>query len=120
LLGAFRRGDHDLGAAVLDDIADLVLRQITADRGVIEPAALCRPADLHEGEPVVHQKRDMVAGLEPERAEQVCALVREFIKLAIGDGLAGAGHLIGDLVRMRAGVDRRMSHGFPQTRIGEW
>jgi len=31
----------------------------------------------------------MVAGLQPQRTEQMRALVREFVELAIGDGLAG-------------------------------
>ena len=56
LLGAFRRGDEDLGAAILHDVGDLVLRQVAADRGVIEPRALRRPADLHERQPVFHQE----------------------------------------------------------------
>ena len=111
LLGAFRRGDEDLGAAILDDVGDLVLRQVAADRGVVETRALRRPADFHEGEAVFHQERDVVAGLQAERAEQMRALVRELVELAIGDRLAGAGHLVGDLVRVGAGVDGRMGHG---------
>ena len=89
LLGAFRRGDEDFCAAVFDDVGDLVLRQIAADRGVIEPRALRGPADFHEGEAVFHQQRDVVAGLQAERAEQMRALVGELVELAIGDRLAG-------------------------------
>src|SRR5882672_7741730 len=63
-----------------------------------------------EGEPVLHQQRDVVAGLQPQRAEQLRALVRERVKLAIGDRLAGAGHLIGDLVGLGARVDGGVSH----------
>ena len=50
-------------------------------------------------------------GLQAELAEQMCALVRELIQLAIGDRLAGRRHLIGDLVRLGARVDGRMCHG---------
>ena len=110
LVGALRRGDEDLGAAILDDVGDLFLGEVAADRGVIETAALRGPADLHEREAVFHQERDVVAGLEAERAKQMCALVRELIELAIGDRLAGRRHLIGDLVRLGAGVDGRMGH----------
>ena len=111
LLGAFRRGDEDLGAAILHDVGDLVLGQVAADRGVIQPRALRRPADLHEREPVLHQEGDVVAGLQAERTKQMRALVRQLVEFAIGDRLAGAGHLIGDLVRLGAGVHRRMGHG---------
>ena len=111
LLGAFRRGDEDLCTAVFHDVGDLVLRQIAADRGEIEPCALRRPADFHEGEAVFHQEGDVIAGLQPERAKQLRALVRKLVEFAIGDRLAGAGHLIGDLVRCVAGVDGRMGHG---------
>jgi hypothetical protein len=55
LLGAFRRGDDDLGAAIAHDIGDFVLCQIAADRGVIKSRALRGPADLHESETVLHQ-----------------------------------------------------------------
>src|SRR5688572_31561982 len=58
------RSDDDLGAAILDDVVDLVLLKVAADRGVIEPAALRGPAQLHEGEAVFHQQRDVVAGLK--------------------------------------------------------
>jgi hypothetical protein len=44
LRGAFRRGDENLGAPVFDDIGDLGLFQVAADRGVLEPAALRGPA----------------------------------------------------------------------------
>ena len=111
LLGAFRRGDEDFCAAIFHDVGDLVLRQIAADRGVIETCALRRPADFHEGEAVFHQERDVVAGLQAERTKQMRALVRELVEFAIGDRLAGPGHLIGDLVRVGAGVDGRVGHG---------
>ena len=111
LLGAFRRGDEDLCAAILDDVGDLVLRQVAADRGVVEARALRRPADFHEGEAVFHQQRDVVAGLQAERTKQMRALVRELVEFAIGDRLAGRRHLIGDLVRVGAGVDGRVGHG---------
>ena len=111
LVGAFRRGDEDFCAAVFHDVGDLVLRQIAADRGVIETCALRGPADFHEGEAVFHQQRDVVAGLQPERAEQLRTLVRELVEFAIGDRLAGRRHLIGDLVRVGAGVDGGVGHG---------
>ena len=110
LVGAFRRRDDDFCAAVLHDVVDLVLRQVTADRGVVESGALRGPADLHERQPVLHQQRDVIACLEAQRAEQVRALIGKFVELAIGDGLAGAGHLVSDLVGIRLGVDRRMGH----------
>ena len=75
VLGAFRRGNDDLGAAILDDIGDLILREVAADRGVVEPAALRGPAYLHERQPVLDQKGDVVAGFQPERPEQMRALV---------------------------------------------
>ena len=111
LLGAFRRGDDDPRAAVLDDVGDLVLGEVAADRGVIQPAALRRPADFHERQPVLEQERHVIAGLQAECAEQMRALVRQFVELAIGDRLAAAGHLIGDLVRLGPRMHRRMSHG---------
>jgi hypothetical protein len=111
LVGAFRRGDDDARAAIPDDIADLVLGEVAADRGVIEPASLRGPADLHEGQSVFHQERDVVTFLQTERTQQMCALVRELVELAIGDRLAAARHLIGDLVRLGARMDRRVSHG---------
>ena len=111
LFGAFRRGDEDFCAAVFHDVGDLVLRQIAADRGVVETRALRGPADFHEGEAVFHQERDVVAGLEAERTKQMRALVRELVELAIGDRLAGRRHLVGDLVRCGAGVDGRVGHG---------
>ena len=111
LFGAFRRGDEDFCAAVFHDVGDLVLRQIAADRGVIEARALRRPADFHEGEAVFHQERDVVAGLQAERTKQMRALVRELVEFAIGDRLAGRRHLVGDLVRVGAGVDGRVGHG---------
>src|SRR6185437_17082923 len=79
LFVAFRRGDEDLSAAIPDDIDDLVWRQVAADRGVIESAPLRGPAEFHEGEAVLHQERDVVAGLQPQRAEQMRALVRELV-----------------------------------------
>ena len=111
LFGAFRRGDEDFCAAIFHDVGDLVLRQIAADRGVIETRALRRPADFHEGEAVFHQERDVVAGLQPERAEQLRTLVRKLVEFAIGDRLAGRRHLVGDLVRVGAGVNGRVGHG---------
>ena len=115
LLGAFRRGDHDFGAAILHDVGDLVLGQVTADRGVIEPRALRRPADFHERQPVLDQERDVVAGLQPQRAKQMRALVRQLVELAIADRLAASRHLIGDLVGLGAGVNGGVSHGrFPK------
>ena len=110
LLGAFRRGDDDFRAAIPDDVGDLVLGQIAADRGVIQPGALRRPADLHECQPVLHQEGDVIAGLQAERTKQMRALVRQLVELAIGDRLAGRGHLIGDLVGLGACVHRRMGH----------
>ena len=60
----------------------------------------------------------MVASLQAERAEQMRALVRQLVEFAIGDRLAGARHLIGDLVRRACGVDGRMGHGrFLKTQI---
>jgi hypothetical protein len=53
----------------------------------------------------------VIAGLQAEEAKQMRALVRQFVELALGDRLAGARHLIGDLVRLGAGVNRRMGHG---------
>ena len=64
LLGAFRRGDDDPRAAIPHDVADLVLGQIAADRGVIQPRALRRPADFHERQPVLDQEGDVIAGLQ--------------------------------------------------------
>ena len=110
LFGAFRRGDEDFCTAVFQDVGDLILRQVAADRGVVEACALRRPADFHEGEAIFHQQRDVVAGLQPQRAEQMRALVRELVEFAIGDRLAGPGHLVGDLVRVNAGVDGRVGH----------
>ena len=110
LLGAFRRGDEDLGAAILDDVGDLVLGEIAADRGVIEAGALRGPCDLHEGEPVLHQEGDVIAGFQPQSAEQLCTLVGELVELAIGDGLAGRRHLIGDLVGMALGMNGGVGH----------
>jgi hypothetical protein len=76
LLGAFRRGDENLGAAIPHDIGDLVLFQVAADRGVVEPASLRGPAYLHEGQAILHQQSNVVAGLEAERAKQMRALIR--------------------------------------------
>src|SRR6266581_6403291 len=59
----------------------------------------------------LHQERDVIAGRQAKRTEQMRALVRKLVEFAIGDRLAGAGHLIGDLVRCAAGVDGRMGHG---------
>jgi hypothetical protein len=110
LLGAFRRRDEYLGTAVLHDVIDLVRREVAADRGVIEPAPLRGPADLHEGEPVFHQQCNVIAGVQPQRTKQMRALVRKLVELAIGDRLARARHLVGDLVGMRAGVGGRVGH----------
>ncbi len=123
LFGAFRRGDDEFGAAISHDVGDLVLGQVAADRGVIQARALRRPADLHECQPVLHQERDVVAGLQPERAKQMRALVRELIELAIADRLAARRHLIGDLVGLGPGVDGRVGHGSSsETRMAssEW
>ena len=120
LLGAFRRGDDDFGAAIPDDVGDLVLGQIAADRGVIQPRALRRPADLHECQPVLHQEGDVIAGLQAERTKQMRALVRQLVEFTIGDRLAGRGHLIGDLVGLGACMHRRMGHwGFLWTQIAD-
>ena len=51
----------------------------------------------------------MIAGFQPERAQQLRAVVRRFLELAIGHRLAGPGHLIGDLVRLGPRVVRRMN-----------
>jgi len=104
LVGACCRGDDGARAAVLNDIANLVPGKIAADGCVAEPAALHRPADLHELQPVLHQDSDVAAGVDAERPEQVRSLVRSFVKLAIADRLAAARHLIGDLVRRDPGV----------------
>ena len=105
LLVAFRRGDEDFRAAIPHDVGDLVLGEIAADRGVIEPRALRGPADLHEREAVLHQQRDVIACFEAELAKEMRALVRELIELAIADRFARAGHSVGDLVGVGAGVD---------------
>src|SRR2546421_6489426 len=59
----------------------------------------------------------MIAGLEAERTEQMRALVRQLVELAIGDCLATARHLIGDFVWLGAGVDRRMGHRAPRAQF---
>src|SRR5437868_13616266 len=45
------------------------------------------------------------------------ALVRQFVELAIADGLTTARHLIGDFVWLGAGVDRRMGHRAPRAQF---
>ena len=105
-----RRGDEDPGTAIADDVGDLPRRQVGADRRVEQPAALRRPAHHQKVEPVLHQQRDMVAGLEAQAAQQMGGLVGAAVEFAVGDALAGTRHPIGDLVRRGLCVERRMRH----------
>src|SRR5262249_1462265 len=64
-------------------------------------------------EPVLHQECDVIARGEPERAQQVRALVRALVELAIGDRLARSRHAVRDLVGVRSSVMRWMRHLTP-------
>ena len=104
------RGDQDLGPAILDDVGDLGRRQLGRDTGVVEPGPLGRPGDLEVAGIVLHHQGDDVAWPQAQRAEEVRALVRSLVELAIGHRLAGAGHHIGGAVGSGPGVYGRM-HG---------
>ena len=67
--------------------------------------ALGGPADLEEPGIVLQEQRDMVAGLQAERAEELRDAVGLPVELAIGDRLAAAGHDVGGLVGVRLGVN---------------
>ena len=91
------RGDEDLGAGIPRDVGGLRRFQLRADGRVDETGALGRPAELEEVRVVLHEERDAVAGREPQGAEELCALVRAHVELAIRDRLAARGHDVGQL-----------------------
>ena len=104
LVGKILRGDEQPGAAVGHDIVDLGGGEARADRGVDQARALRAPADLEEARIVLEEDRDMVAGLEAQRAEELRDAVGLLVELAIGHRLAAAGHDVGRLVGIGAGV----------------
>jgi hypothetical protein len=59
---------------------------------------------------VLEHQRDVVAGLQAERAEQLRHLIGAVFQFAVGLHLAGAGHDHGGLVGRGAGVMGRMQH----------
>ena len=111
LLGQRLRGYEQPGAAIGHDIVDLGGGEARADRRVDQARALGTPADLEEARIVLEEDRDMVAGLEAERAEELRDAVGLLVELAIGHRLATAGHDVGGLVGMSAGVMIGMHDG---------
>ena len=69
------------------------------------------PSDLEEARVVLEEESDVVAGPQAVAAEELRDAVGLLVELAVGHRLAGAGHDVGGLVGMLAGVDRRMHVG---------
>jgi hypothetical protein len=91
-------GDEHPRLAVVDDVLHLRLLQAVADGRVVQAGTLCRPADLKEPGMVLEQDGDVIAALEAQPAKQLSALVGGAFEFGVGDGLAGLGHHVGDLV----------------------
>ena len=107
------RGDQDARLAVVDDVGELVRRQVRIDAGVIEPGPLAGAAGLEVAAVVLHEDRIVVEPLQPELAQQMRQAIAARLELAIGHGLAGRRHDEGGLQRtqmsMLAGI-HRVSH----------
>src|SRR6185437_16572488 len=59
---AYRRVDeHRRGVRVVDDVGDLVGREVGVDGGVVETGKLATPGDFEELRPVGQDQRDTVA-----------------------------------------------------------
>ncbi len=86
--GEVVRGDEQPGAAVGHDVVDLGRREPRADGGVDQARALGAPADLEEPRIVLQEQRDVVAGLEAERAEKLRDAVGLLVELPVGHRLA--------------------------------
>ncbi len=105
LVGEIFRGDEELRAAVSHDVIDFSGGQPRADGGVDQARALGAPADLEEARVVLEEQRDVVAGPEARGTEKLRDAVGLIVELPVGHRLAGRGHDVGGLVRMRLGVD---------------
>jgi hypothetical protein len=104
-------GHEQLGAAIAHDVVDLGRREPRADGAIDQARALGAPADLEEARVVLQEERDMVAGLEPQRAEKLRNAAGLLVELPVGHRLAAASHDIGRLVGRVPGVDVGMHRG---------
>ncbi|GAA3149267.1 hypothetical protein GCM10020001_085800 [Nonomuraea salmonea] len=90
--GQVGAGDEDPGAAVGDDVGQLVGLQPGADRRVVQAGAVRGPGDGQEERVVGQHEGDVVAGTQAGGAEEVGQPVRLLVQLAVGDDLPGARH----------------------------
>ena len=104
-----RRDEHPR-LAVVDDVGELLGRQVRVDARVVEARPLARPAHLHVAGVVLHEDRVVVEPLEPLVAQQVREAVGALLELAVGDDLATRGHDERRLIGARGGVLPRV-HG---------
>jgi hypothetical protein len=104
--------DQHAAVAIADDVRRLGRGQLRRQAGAVDAGAFGRPHHLQIARGIVHQYRDALAALQPERAEQVRTPVRPFVQVAIRHRLARRRHDVGGLVGRR----QRMRDGMHQTR----
>ena len=110
-LGLFAAGginQHDAGAAVLDQVAQLAAGQRCGHRRQDRAGAPAGPGQRQRHRPVAQQRGDVVAAHQPVRAQHVGQPVGQCFQVGIGEGgrAAQQGQALRRLLRMAAQVQR--------------
>ena len=80
-VGGPRIGDDHRGTGVVDDVDDLIEREVGVHRGEVATDLTRAPGHLVEVRIVGHEDRDDLALGEPDRAEVAGELVRTLVQL---------------------------------------
>ncbi len=114
-VGPRQAGGHEQQrrAAVVHDVGGLPRREPGRDRHDVEPATLPGPEDGEVFRGVRHVERDGVAGLQPERAKELRALVRPGLELRVARRRAGVGEDHSWMVGLRSGEAPGMHRSAP-------
>ncbi len=86
------------GIAIIDNVRHFRRGEPRTDTGVVQPRPLRSPADLQEMLVVLHAQGDVVAGFQPQRTKQLCALDRFVVQLPEGHDSARVSHDVSGLV----------------------
>ena len=105
------RRDEYPRLTVIHDVIHFLLLQAPADGGEINARTLGCPANLKKARMVLEQYGDVITTLQPQRTEQLSALISTGFKLREGNSFTSFGHDVGRLVRM-GGSNLSWTHVF--------
>ena len=78
--------EHGLRVGIIDDVDDLVGREMGVHRAVVQPGKLAAPGDLEEFRTVRQHERDAVARPQPGLVQQGGDTLTPGVQLAVRDG----------------------------------